>query len=54
MAKAKTETERQKKAPEVTEEPGAWERFERAVDHAMKAPPKYRTAEKPARQKGSG
>ena len=34
-------------ATEIEQEPGAWERFERAVDVALKTPPMHKEAPKP-------
>jgi hypothetical protein len=35
-----------KKVPEVEFHPDAWERFERAIDVAAKAPPQHRVTKK--------
>lgn len=35
------------KSEEIETDPGAWERFEHAVDAAVKSGPKHRTASKP-------
>ena len=38
---------KQKEAEEIETDPGAWERFEHAVDAAVKGGPKHRTPPKP-------
>ena len=40
------------KPKEIETEPGAWERFEHAVDAAVKSGPKHRMAPKPRKSKG--
>jgi hypothetical protein len=51
-AKKRAKPKAEKPLPELEAEPDAWERFERAVDHVMKAPPKHRTAKNPTKRDG--
>lgn len=42
---------KKRKAEEIETEPGAWERFEHAVDAAVKSGPKHRVAAEPGKSK---